>query len=478
MHGPCRILPRELSTTSSSVPDMMTARLPKQPLGPAAASPPRRPPGRRPGEGPARLHAAAERALQAATVLAAEAARAALDRGLLALRGEVHDVRSRLRRVEQATEDVARKLDAALRHMAGEGRDAAAEREREEERRRPRSRREELPGEELPGEELLAAEFRRLREGVAAFAEEVAGRSGALPRSLEVADGLLDPACWNRAGKQLRMYRVMAKVFHVLFRRILRPGLKAFGLQTFLRTTEHHAISAAESSLRALEREMESRRVPPEVINEWVKTTIAAIAPLRDVRQNVEGVTQEILEALDPLVTHGFIRSARQARQTIASLCEKAVNLKLRLRQRGGKYKVEVPSRDARRWGEAGFDEGTKAFPPTEWLRAVDHEAAPSTTEDKPAGLGDLRGVSVIAFGALTKVEDGIYDEHAEKTMLEPGWVVVKRSARPESMAPKPRSPVPDEMEVKRPARRAATTNARVSPRQMARIKALMGQDV
>ncbi|KAL1836357.1 hypothetical protein VTJ49DRAFT_5249 [Mycothermus thermophilus] len=518
------------------------------------------------GESGVRLHATVQKALQTAAVLSAEAAQAALDKSFLVLRNEVHDVRSRIRHVEQATERVAQKLDAVLKQTAGtthtqgmdeaervvqkldamlsqlattsrtqgteegerdsllrqyrkeverwsaeyEGQRAECDRLRSEnesvkkelaqakqtlhiatlqaitdgeELQERQHRIEQLTrekavvmaaDEQLPNEELLMWGFRQLREGVMAFAKEVADHSGPLPRSLEVADSLFDPACWNRVGKQQRMYRVMAKVFHVLFRRILRPGLKAFGLQTFLRTKEHHAISAVESNLRTLEREMESQGVPPEVINKWVNTTIATIKPLRDVRQNVEGVTQEILEALDPLVKHRFIRNVSQAREKISAICENAVNFKLNLRQHGGKYKVEVPSRDVKRWGEAGCDDDTKAFQPTRWLRVVDHEVVPSTTEDKQAGSGDLKGISVIVFGALTKVEDGIYDEDIEKVFLELGWVVLKRSA--EYKAQKRKSPNPEEMEVEE-ARRTAVTNTGVSQRQIARIKALMGQD-
>jgi hypothetical protein len=117
----------------------------------------------------------------------------------------------------------------------------------------------------LPDERSLCSAFRNLRDLVSGFAQEVADRSGPLPKDLEVADSLFDPVHWNRAVKHQRMYRVMAMIFHVLFRRILRPSLRAFGVQTFLRTEEHHTISAAEATLRALERDLEREegKIPP-----------------------------------------------------------------------------------------------------------------------------------------------------------------------------------------------------------------------
>jgi hypothetical protein len=51
----------------------------------------------------------------------------------------------------------------------------------------------------------------------------------------------------------------MAKIFHLLFRRILRPGLRTFGVQAFIKSGEHASISASEAYLRALERELETQ---------------------------------------------------------------------------------------------------------------------------------------------------------------------------------------------------------------------------
>jgi hypothetical protein len=73
------------------------------------------------------------------------------------------------------------------------------------------------------------------------------------------ADSLFHPQSWNRASTHQRRRRVMAKIFHLLFRRILRPGLRTFGVQAFIKSGEHSSISASEAYLRALERELETQ---------------------------------------------------------------------------------------------------------------------------------------------------------------------------------------------------------------------------
>jgi hypothetical protein len=101
--------------------------------------------------------------------------------------------------------------------------------------------------------------FLRLRESVVAFVGSSAIHLGNLPSIPVAADNLFHPQSWNRASTHQRGRRVMAKIFHLLFRRILRPGLRTFGVQAFIKSGEHSSISAPEAYLRALERELESQ---------------------------------------------------------------------------------------------------------------------------------------------------------------------------------------------------------------------------
>jgi hypothetical protein len=93
----------------------------------------------------------------------------------------------------------------------------------------------------------IKALFLALRESVLQFAKSSAIQLGPLPDTPVDAGSWFHPHYWNRASARQRRLRVAAKVFHLLFRRILRPTLRLFGVQSFLRSTEHHSISAAEA---------------------------------------------------------------------------------------------------------------------------------------------------------------------------------------------------------------------------------------
>ena len=68
-----------------------------------------------------------------------------------------------------------------------------------------------------------------------------------------------EPATWNQANIHQKRRRVMGKIFHLLYRHILRPGLRIFGLQAFIKSGENQWISGVEAQLRALERDMEAK---------------------------------------------------------------------------------------------------------------------------------------------------------------------------------------------------------------------------
>jgi hypothetical protein len=104
----------------------------------------------------------------------------------------------------------------------------------------------------------ITASFRGLRETILAFAGSTAVQLGPLPGTLASADNLFCPHSWNHASSSQRKYRVMAKIFQLLFKRILRPGQRIFGVQMFLENDGNPSISDAEAHLRALEEELEA----------------------------------------------------------------------------------------------------------------------------------------------------------------------------------------------------------------------------
>jgi hypothetical protein len=154
-------------------------------------------------------------------------------------------------------------------------------------------------------------------------------------------------------------------------------------------------------------------------------------------------------------------------------MCEQAVRLKLGMRRAPGSYKIEVPSRDSKKWGEHGCDEETKALRTGVWLQVIDHEADPDTVQTRePAFTKPSRdGIAYIPFGPLTKLEESV-PGHKTKAVLEKGWVVsmagdgAKLKRKASSLA----------SETDQPPKRV-NPNRGVSPAHLARIKALMGQE-
>lgn len=112
--------------------------------------------------------------------------------------------------------------------------------------------------EEENAQKDITAAFLNLREIILAFSGSTAVQLGPLPGTLAVADSVFHPRSWNDASTSQRKYRVMAKIFQLLFKRILRPGLRIFGVQVFLENDESPSISDAEARLRALEEELKA----------------------------------------------------------------------------------------------------------------------------------------------------------------------------------------------------------------------------
>jgi hypothetical protein len=213
----------------------------------------------------------------------------------------------------------------------------------------------------------------------------------------------------------------------------------------------------------------------------WIATTIDIASPLRDVPHNIEGIAQEIFEALSSVVVHfAFGRNADKVKAHISNICEEAVRLKLAIRQAPGDYKIEVPSRDSKKWGEPGCDQETRALSTMTWLRVVDREVR---LDAQAKGEGPLakqtRGdIACIPFGALTKLEQGA-DGEKTKTILEKGWVIAKADVTVNKLKRKAPMPVVEEEggEEEEQSRKRAAPNHRVSPMYLARLKALVGGD-
>ncbi|KAL2163974.1 hypothetical protein VTH06DRAFT_3187 [Thermothelomyces fergusii] len=275
-------------------------------------------------------------------------------------------------------------------------------------------------GKQKNAEKTILTAFLRLRSSVRDLAECPLLQLGRLSDTAVVGgESLFKPQAWNRASTRQRQYRIMTAVFQLLFRRILRPGLRMFGVQVFLRSKEHQTISASEAHLRFLERELETNQVDEAELNTWVGTTIEATTPLRDIPYNVEGIIQEILEALSPVIRPAADHSTNKLRSRISTICEEAVCLKLAIRQAPGNHKVEVPSRDAKKWGEPGCDEETRSLKTANWLHIVDHETEVDVQQRKEER--QTRGdIVCIPFGALTKLDRGT-DGKKTKTILEKG---------------------------------------------------------
>ncbi|KAK4130248.1 hypothetical protein BT67DRAFT_452579 [Trichocladium antarcticum] len=93
---------------------------------------------------------------------------------------------------------------------------------------------------------VVRAAFLSLRESILAFSRGSSLQLGPLSDAADGVANFCPPDVWNRASAHQRRRRVMAQVFYLLFRRILRPGLRVFALQAFIKSSEHHAISTAE----------------------------------------------------------------------------------------------------------------------------------------------------------------------------------------------------------------------------------------
>ncbi|KAK3290545.1 uncharacterized protein B0H64DRAFT_350567 [Chaetomium fimeti] len=318
----------------------------------------------------------------------------------------------------------------------------------------------------------ITGAFLNLRKTILVFAGSAAVQLGPLPGTLAAGDTLFHPWSWNHASSSQRKYRVMAKIFHLLFQRILRPGLRIFGVEVFLQSEENPSISDSEAYLRALEQELEAKGVDNTKLNDWIATTIDATSPLRDIPLNIEGTAQEIFEALNQVIRFAFIRNADKVKGQLLAICEEAVRLKLALRQAPDDYKIEIPSQDPKKWGEPGCDQDTKSLKVAKWIHVIDHEVGPEAQGNREGHRAeDTRDeIACIPFGALTKLGEGAGGEKT-KIVLERGWVVTKTGDQ------KLKRGAPAVEEEEQHPRKRIPPNHGIHPLYLAKIKALVGGD-
>lgn len=219
-------------------------------------------------------------------------------------------------------------------------------------------------------------------------------------------------------------------------------------------------------------------------LRSWVSATIDAAAPLIDVGRIVEGVADEVVAALAPVVRFEFTRNSGRVRDEILAICQQAGCLKLAMRGAPGGYKIEVPSRNAKAWGGPGCDDETRALGSRQWLRVVEREpaipdsegkkddGAAGGTNNKRAGGGDI---ACIPFGALTRMEEGPAAGQKRKVVLVEAWVVSREGrVADEAMLNKRKaeSSIPEQQDEQ--AAKRVHPNRGISPAHLARIKALM----
>jgi hypothetical protein len=104
--------------------------------------------------------------------------------------------------------------------------------------------------------------------------------------------------------------------------------------------------------------------VSSKTIRSWVAATIEAVGPLIHMERNVEGVTQEIIEELSPVISFVFIQNHVKVKAQVSAICQKAARLKLAMRKASRVYAIEVPSHDVETWGGPGCDLATRALKP------------------------------------------------------------------------------------------------------------------
>jgi len=94
------------------------------------------------------------------------------------------------------------------------------------------------------------------------------------------------------------------------------------------------------------------------------------------------------------------------------------------------KYKIEVPSRDVKTWGEAGCDKETRDLKPVAWLQVIDHEfsSIDKIKGDSSIGTKKRGDVACISFGALTRFDEEP-NGRRHKVVLEKGWVIARGHA-------------------------------------------------
>ncbi|KAK0621932.1 hypothetical protein B0T17DRAFT_600675 [Bombardia bombarda] len=261
----------------------------------------------------------------------------------------------------------------------------------------------------------------------------------------EYPQSQLDKELWSRCSERQRQCLVMAKVFEILFRRILRHGLRSFGLEGCVIKSGSKKFSA-EEFLAALDGELE--RLDDVALAQWRATTVAVTSNLR--RRTAELArlaAEELFSVLFPIIRFQFLENVAAVRHTVLSLCSQAIKLKMAMRRAVGAYRIEVLSDDASTWGEVAFDQLSFGF--AQLFKVKDYYILEESSsgegggenkgkqgskgEDKVAkGKGKEKEdprLFCYAFGALTKLNtismaDGT--KKKGKVVVQKGWKVME----------------------------------------------------
>ncbi|KAK3991111.1 hypothetical protein QBC44DRAFT_237847, partial [Cladorrhinum sp. PSN332] len=157
------------------------------------------------------------------------------------------------------------------------------------------------------------------------------------------SEAFCTPDIWNSLTSQQRSHRVLAKMFEILWRDLLRPDVLSFGLDGIKLAHEDRTVSQPEKHLRTLEKELIQFGVPDPILQSWRRSVISTTAPLRNPNLSLAPTTSKIFSALSPVIQFVFARNAEQVKNQILRICKEAMKLKLLLRSEQGGWKIEMP---------------------------------------------------------------------------------------------------------------------------------------
>ncbi|KAK4163310.1 hypothetical protein QBC43DRAFT_355054 [Cladorrhinum sp. PSN259] len=189
-------------------------------------------------------------------------------------------------------------------------------------------------------ESTVRSSFLAFRQTLLDFSTSSSLQLGPLTRG---SKGLCPPEIWNSSKPQQRSHRVMAKIFEILWKDVLRPDLLSFGLDGVMLSHDDRTVSQPEKHFRTLEKKLLELGVSDSALVPWRRSIISTTTPLRNLDLSLEPTTSKIFSALSPVIQFVFARNAEQVRKQILGICKDAMKLKLVLRTEEGGWKIEMP---------------------------------------------------------------------------------------------------------------------------------------